>query len=186
MPRKKPVESTRPPVGHPDYAFPQETHNLMATAQAGHLALSEMADNKASILMGATFVVFALVIEEITSNQATAPLVILAIFSLLSTILSVLALRPRVMKPPAQFGPNTNVIFFGGFSGVPEDRYIDHIIEIMRDEEATFRTMARDLYQNGRVLQFEKYRYLSYAYTIFLVGIISTFAAFLVELAMKA
>ena len=56
------------------------------------------------------------------------------------------------------------------------------MIEILRSEEATYRVMARDLYQNGRVLQFKKYRYLSYAYTAFLVGIVATFAAFIIDL----
>ena len=182
MPRTKPVVSTRPPVGHPDYEFPKEVHNLLVTAQSGHLALSEMADSKASILMGATFVVFTLAIGEISSNRATAPLLILAGFSFLATVLSVLALRPKLMKPTAVVGPKSNLVFFGAFAGIPEEEYIDRMIEILRSEEATYRVMARDLYQNGRVLQFKKYRYLSYAYTAFLVGIVATFAAFLVDL----
>ncbi len=182
MPRAKPVVSTRPPVGHPDYEFPKEVHNLLVTAQSGHIALSEMADSKASILMGATFVVFTLAINQITSNQATLPLLILTSFSFLATLFSVLALRPKVMKPPTTIGPNTNVVFFGSFSGIPEEAYIDHIIDTLRSEEATYRVMARDLYQNGRVLQFKKYRYLSYAYAAFLVGLVGTFGAFLIEL----
>lgn len=182
MPRTKPVVSTRPPVGHPDYEFPKEVHNLLVTAQSGHLALSEMADSKASILMGATFVVFTLAIGEISSNRATAPLLILAGFSFLATVLSVLALRPKLMKPTAAVGPKSNIVFFGAFSGIPEEEYIDRIIDTLRSEEATYRVMARDLYQNGRVLQFKKYRYLSYAYTAFLVGIVATFGAFLIDL----
>jgi hypothetical protein len=182
MLREKPAVSTRPPVGHPDYEFPKEVHNLLVTAQSGHIALSEMADSKASILMGATFVVFTLAINEIASNEATIPLMILASFSFLATLFSVLALRPKIMKPPSTIGPNTNVVFFGSFSGVPEDEYIDHIIETLRSEEATYRVMARDLYQNGRILQFKKYRYLSYAYVAFLAGLVGTFGAFLLEL----
>lgn len=182
MPRTKPVVSTRPPVGHPDYEFPKEVHNLLVTAQSGHLALSEMADSKASILMGATFVVFTLAIGEISSNRATAPLLILAGFSFLATVLSVLALRPKLMKPTAVVGPKSNLVFFGAFAGIPEEEYIDRMIEILRSEEATYRVMARDLYQNGRVLQFKKYRYLSYAYMAFLIGIVATFGAFLIDL----
>lgn len=186
MPAKKAAVSSRPPVGHPDYEFPKEVHNLLVTAQSGHIALSEMADTKASILMGATFVVFTLSIGEITSDNATAPLLILAAFSFLATVLSVLALRPKLLKPPTKIGPNTNVVFFGSFSGIPEDEYIDHMIEVLRSEEETYRVMARDLYQNGRVLQFKKYRYLSYAYSVFLVGIVATFAAFLIDMVGRA
>lgn len=186
MARAKPAVSTRPQVGHPDYEFPKEVHNLLVTAQQGHITLSEMADTKASILMGATFVVFTLAIGELSTNQVTLPLLILAGFSFLATVLSILALRPKLMKPPTQIGPQTNIVFFGSFSGIPEEDYIDHVITVLRSEEDTYRVMARDLYQNGRVLQFKKYRYLSYAYSAFLVGLFATAATFLIELIIKA
>ncbi|HEX8214892.1 MAG TPA: Pycsar system effector family protein [Allosphingosinicella sp.] len=177
--------SSRPPVGHPDYEFPKEVHNLLVTAQTTHVELSAMADSKASILMGATFVVFGLAIEEISSNAATLPLVVLATFSFISTVLSVLAIRPKILKPPRRPGPHTNLLFFGAFTGMPEDEYVDDIIEILRSEEQTYRRMARDLYQNGQVLQHKKYKYLSYSYTLFLAGLVATFAAILLQMALR-
>lgn len=186
MPRQKPIVSTRPPVGHPDYEFPKEVHNLLVTAQSGHIALSEMADTKASILMGATFVVFTLAVSEITSGEATVSLLVLTVFSFLATVFSILALRPKILKPPTTIQPNTNVVFFGSFTGIPEEQYIDHMIEVMRSEEATYRAMARDLYQNGQVLQRKKYRYLSYAYATFLVGLVGTFVSFVIEQVLSA
>lgn len=174
--------STRPPVGHPDYEFPKEVHNLLVTAQSGHVALSAMADSKASILMGATFVVFSLAMGQITSSKPTISLLLLASFAFVSTVLSVLAIRPKLLVPPKVVGPKTNLLFFGSFSGLDEDAYIDHIISVLRSEESAYRTMARDLYQNGRVLQYKKYRYLSYAYSTFLVGLGLTAVAFVVEL----
>ena len=42
--------------------------------------------------------------------------------------------------------------------------------------------MARDIYQNGMVLQRKKYRMLGYAYRIFLVGLVASFVAFVVDL----
>ncbi len=177
--------STRPPVGHPDYEFPKEVHNLLVTAQTGHVALSAMADSKASILMGATFVVFSLAIGQITSDKPTVSLLLLAGFAFLATVFSVLAIRPQMMTPPKTVGPNTNLLFFGSFSGLPEEEYIDRIVDILRTEEGVYRTMARDLYQNGRVLQNKKYRYLSYAYTTFLAGLGLTAVAFVIELLLK-
>jgi len=41
--------------------------------------------------------------------------------------------------------------------------------------------MARDLHQNGVILQLHKYRYLRYAYRTFLVGIVATAVAFVAE-----
>lgn len=182
--RKTPEASSRPPIGHPDYEFPKEVHNLLVTAQTGHVALSAMADSKASILMGATFVVFSLAIGQITSDRPTVSLLLLAGFAFLATIFSVLAIRPQMLSPPKQIGPNTNLLFFGSFSGLPEEEYIDEIVKILRTEEGVYRTMARDLFQNGRVLQRKKYRYLSYAYTTFLTGLALTGVAFVVELIM--
>jgi hypothetical protein len=174
--------STRPPVGHPDYEFPKEVHNLLVTAQTSHVALSAMADSKASILMGATFVVFSLAIGQITSDKPTLSLLLLAGFAFLATVFSVFAIRPQLMTPPKVVGPDTNLLFFGQFSGLKEDEFIDNIIDVLRSEEKTYRTMARDLYQNGRVLQVKKYRYLSYAYTTFLVGLTLTGISFIFEL----
>jgi hypothetical protein len=177
--------STRPPVGHPDYEFPKEVHNLLVVAQQNHVALSEMADSKASILMGATFVVFTLTIGEIMQHKATASLLLLAGFSFAATILSVLAVRPNMRKPPATRTPGLNMLFFGSFAGQPEEKYIDDIIEILRSEEDTYRAMARDLYQNGKFLYRNKYRHLSHAYSVFLIGLMATLIAFIAELFMK-
>ena len=41
--------------------------------------------------------------------------------------------------------------------------------------------MARDIYQNGTVLQTKKYRLLGYAYRIFLVGLVASFTAFVIQ-----
>jgi hypothetical protein len=180
-----PPVSEKPPVGHPDYEFPKEVHNLLVTAQTGHIALSAMADSKASILMGATLVVFSLTIGQITSEKATASLLLLGAFSFLATVLSIMAIRPKLTHPPATIQPGANILFFGCFAGLPQEEFIDHVIDVLRSEEATYRAMARDLYQNGQVLHRKKYRYLSYAYSTFLVGFMATLIAFTYELLSK-
>ena len=109
-----------------------------------------------------------------------------ALIDRLATILSVMSLRPKILKPPTTIQPNTNIVFFGSFTGIPEEQYISHVVDVMRSEEKTYRAMARDLYQNGQVLQRKKYRYLSYAYSSFLIGIVATFAVFLIEMAVEA
>lgn len=174
--------SERPPIGHPDYEFPKEVHNLLVTALTTHVTLSAMADSKASILMGATFVVFGLTLGQLTSGNAVLPLpmMMLGLFSFLATVLSVLAIRPKIRPIPPQF--RTNMLFFGSFSFMEQDEYIDRMIDLLRSEEEAYRTMARDLYQNGVFLRKKKYKYLGYAYATFLAGIVATFVAFLFEL----
>lgn len=177
--------SSKPPVGHPDYEFPKEVHNLLVVAQTTHVQLSAMADSKASILMGAAYVVFTLTLGEITKTSATLPLLILGGFSFAATVLSVLAIRPKIMKPGKKSDARTNFLFFGSFAGIGEEEYIDHVIDTLRTEESVYRAMARDLYQNGRVLNQRKYKYLSHAYAVFMVGIVTTLIAFCYELFVK-
>jgi Family of unknown function (DUF5706) len=55
------------------------------------------------------------------------------------------------------------------------------VLAELADDERIYRTMLRDIHQNGMVLQHKKYRYLRFAYLLFLCGLIVTFAVFLVE-----
>lgn len=168
------------PHDHPEYEFPKEVHNMLVAALAAHVQLSAMADTKASILMGATFVVFTLTIGQMGSATllASPSLIVLGVFSFVATVLSVMAVMPKIKTPK---GRNPNYLFFGVFSTISEAEFVDRMIDTMRDEEATYRIMARDLYQNGMVLQNKKYYYLTRAYQAFLIGIVLTLLAFVIQ-----
>ena len=86
---------------HPDYEFPKEVHNMLVSALAAHVALSAMADTKASILMGATFLVFTLTIGQMaTATLASSyPLLVLGAFAFAATVLSVMAVMPKIKIP---------------------------------------------------------------------------------------
>jgi len=176
---------TRPPYGHADYEFPKEVQNLLVVAQAAHMTMSSMADTKASTLMAATFVVFSLTLGQLSTSQMTVPMLVLGGFSFLATIFSVLAIKPNLAAPPKHMRPGVNFMFFGAFVGTPEDEFIDKVIETMQSEEAVYRAMARDLYQNGCSLYAKKYRYLAHAYTTFLIGFGTTLVALCWEFALR-
>jgi hypothetical protein len=157
------------------YEFPKEVHNMLVGAQSAHVQFSVMADSKASILMGASFVVFSLTLGQLQSQKVSVPLLLLGTFSFAATVLSVLAILPETGgKKMAAANP----LFFGIFSRMKEEEFVDTLVAEMRSEEKVYRMMARDLYQNGVVLQRHKYRYLRYAYRTFLVGIIATAMGF--------
>ena len=164
--------------------------HLMRTTQQIHVQLSQMADQKASILMGATFVVFTLAIGQARAGAGalTTPLAILATFSFLSALLAVSAVLPRVGKaPPVVYKDgkdHSNILFFGRFEQMEEDEFIAAVKTRLRTEEDMYETMLRDTYQNGVVLARRKYRYLAYAYRLFVVGLTLTFVAFAFEMAM--
>jgi hypothetical protein len=164
--------------------FPPNAVHLVRTTQQITMQLSQMADQKASILMGATFVVFTLAVGQARAGGGAlaVPLTILATFSFLSALLAVSAVLPRVAAPPAADAGGGNILFFGRFAAMREEDYIAAVKARLRSEEDMYDAMLRDTYQNGIILARRKYRFLGYAYRLFLVGLTLTFAAFAYEM----
>lgn len=154
--------------------------HLVRTATQTNLQLSQMADQKASILMGATFVVFTISIGQARGGAVPLALLALAGFSFLSAMCAVAAVLPSISGKGSANG-RPNLLFFGTFSHWDEDEFADKVLAELGDDERIYRTMLRDIHQNGMVLQHKKYRFLRYAYLLFLTGLIVTFVTFLVE-----
>ena len=164
----------------PKQLAPNAVH-LVRTATQTNLALSQMADQKASILMGATFVVFTLSIGQARGGEVPIALLVLAGFAFLSAMAAVAAVLPSVSGKSGSGEPN--VLFFGTFTQLSEDEFADQILARLAEDEAIYRTMLRDIHQNGMVLQHKKYRFLRLAYLLFLAGLVATAAVFVWELA---
>ena len=159
--------------------YPVNAVHLMRTTQLAQLQLSAMADTKASILMGATFVIFTITIGQSRGGAAPLPLLILGGAAFFSAIFAVLAVLPKVSRPKRS--GQSNILFFGVFTQLSEEAFIDEVTQRIRTEEGIYRTMARDIYQNGTVLQTKKYRMLAYAYQVFLLGLVASCGAYVVE-----
>ena len=168
------TDETEPPT------YPVNAAHLMRTTQLAQLQLSAMADSKASILMGATFVIFTITIGQARAEGgAPLPLLILGGAAFFSAIFAVLAVLPKVGRPKRTGA--SNILFFGVFTQMGEEEFIDAVTARARTEDAIYRTMARDIYQNGMVLQNKKYRMLAYAYHVFLVGLVASCTAYVIE-----
>ncbi|TIX49396.1 Pycsar system effector family protein [Alteraurantiacibacter aquimixticola] len=169
------------PAGLPQYT-PQAVQ-MLRTVQVNTLMLSQMADQKASILMGATFLVFSIAVSRSLAGDLPYSLAILAVFAFLSSLCAVMAVLPSVGK--ADPGDRANLLFFGHFCGMEEGQWTEDVLKQMRHDDHLFRVMLHDIYQNGQVLQRRKYRYLSLAYRIFIGGLFVTLTAFAVELGLS-
>ena len=159
---------------------PNAIHTLR-TAQLMTLSLSQMADQKASMLMGASFVVFSIAVGRSLSGEVAWPLAILALFAFLSALCAAIAVMPSIGRP-RDAGAPSNRIFFGHFSHRDEEEWTREVLGELHADETVFRLILHDIYQNGQVLRRRKYRFLGYAYRIFITGLLVTLAAFVVEL----
>lgn len=152
--------------------------HLIRTTQQIQVQLSAMADHKASILMGATFLVFTIAINQASQDNRDPALMVLGASAFLSAVLAILAVIPAVR--PAKESP-LNLLFFGSFTSLSEEEYIEALTNELRAQDDILRRMARDIYQNGAVLRFKKYHFLRLAYNLFLTGLVATVVVFLGE-----
>jgi len=160
-------------------AYPANAAHMMRTAQLAQLQLSAMADNKASILMGAAFVIFTIAIGQARSGAPPLPLLILGGAAFFAAIFAVLAVLPKAGGGKPRGEPN--ILFFGVFTRMGEEEFIDEVTARLRTDDSIYRTMARDIYQNGCVLQNKKYRMLGWAYRMFLAGLVASCAAYVIQ-----
>src|SRR5215207_6510609 len=105
-------------VNPDDPVFPKEVHNLLVSANATNITLSGMADTKASILLGASFVVFSISINDIAAGRASMPLLVLAAFSFVATVFGVLTVRPSRFPKRSIPVEKVNLLFFGSYTNV--------------------------------------------------------------------
>lgn len=150
---------------------------LLRTAQQIQYQLSQMADQKASMLLGATFVIFTITVSQIHSVAKPVPLLILGAAAFVSAFLAVIAVLPSTTAPPRATGP-ANILFFGSFTQVPEDEFVEMLLDVVSDSRSVYEAFAHDIYQNGRILAQKKYRFLTYAYRVLLAGLVLSFLAF--------
>ncbi len=170
------------PSGERPPLVPNYVH-VVRTAQAMHLSLSQMADQKASILMGATFVIFTLAIGQAKGGMPPWPLTILGGFAFVSAILAVSVVMPSLNTRRANPDAPVNLLFFGSFVRLSEDDFVEALRAGVRDDNDALEIMARDLYQNGQVLAHKKYRLLGYAYRVLLAGLVASLGAVIWDIA---
>ena len=120
-----------------DETFSQNAVHLMRTAQLAQLQLSAMADTKASILMGATFVIFTITIGRGHDGSAPLPLLILGGAAFLAAICTILAVLPKTK--PGVGGGKPNILFFGNFTQMDEEAFVEELVARLRGDDSLYR-----------------------------------------------
>ncbi len=185
LPQAEPVKAS-PSMPSPT-GFSNHAIHLLRTTQQINMMLSQMADAKASILMGATFLVFTIAVGQARDGALPWSLGVLALFAFVSAMCAVFAVLPSVSGPDQARvrDANPNILFFGHFTHMDEADWTDSVLDDLRADETVFRAMLHDIYQNGQVLQRKKYKYLAYAYKSFMTGLTLTAITLAVEYAAR-
>jgi pycsar effector protein len=153
-----------------------------------HSRLSDMADNKAHILITVNSIilsaVISLLLRKLDNNEYLAiPSFILLLVSLITMVFAILATRPKI--PNGVFTSEditekkVNLLFFGNFYKMGLEAYREAMLKVMDDHDFLYDNLIRDVYSQGVVLG-RKYYLLRIAYSVFMFGLIVAVVAFII------
>ena len=165
--------------------------NMLRLVLRNHIQLSEMADNKANIIIGTSAVIFSLLLPQVNeNNEVKLHIVALLITAALAAFVSILSVSPRTRnwlqslfrkarrKKPQSFNP----LFFSAYVNMPEADFVDYMFEhVLQEESDTCEAILIDLHRLGLILE-RKYQYLTYSYSIFAVGLILSALLLIIDL----
>jgi predicted metal-dependent HD superfamily phosphohydrolase len=166
---------------------------MFRTTSHNHILLSEMADNKANILITINSIILSIVvsvlIRKLEENpKLMIPTVLLVLVCLTTTVFAILSTRPTVNTGTFTrediHSKRTNLLFFGNFFGMRLQDYEWGMREMMKDSEYLYGSLIKDIYYLGKVLG-RKYKYLRLAYNIFMYGFVLSILSFLIALALS-
>jgi hypothetical protein len=147
--------------------------NLLRTAQQHHVALSNMADTKANIIITVSSIVLTLSLGRMNDPDLRVSVLTLAGFTLVAQLLAILAVLPKY-RPLKITGdklpPNFNLLFFGHFSELSRERFLTEMTHALTPDGSPYAVWSNDIYSLGTYLSRYKYRYLRYSYLFFLTG----------------
>lgn len=162
---------------------------MFRITSANNQRLSDMADNKAQLLITVNSIILSLIVSLVLRRLEDnvfliIPTFILLIVSLSCIIFSILATRPSI--PDGLFTQNdierkkVNLLFFGNFYKMALSDYSKGMITVMNDQEFLYGTLITDVYSQGVVLG-RKYKLIRIAYNIFMFGLIAAVFAYIIS-----
>ncbi|SDD75239.1 Pycsar system effector family protein [Niabella drilacis] len=155
--------------------------------------LSDMADNKAQILITVNSIILSAIITLLLRKLDAKDPLVYPTFLILSTavitmVVGILATRPSL--PNGIFtkedvdSKKINLLFFGNFYRMHLDEYASGMRKIMGDKDFLYDTLIKDVFSQGVVLG-RKYKLLRLAYNIFMFGIIFSVIGFLIAMILN-
>jgi hypothetical protein len=165
---------------------------MFRVSSSNHQRLSDMADNKAHIMITVNSIILSAIISLLLRrledySSLIIPTFIILMVSLTTMVFAILATRPSI--PEGRFSPQdvddkkVNLLFFGNFYRMNLQDYIAGMRNVMADREFLYGSLIIDVYSQGVVLG-RKYRLLRISYNIFMFGLIASVFAFILASAI--
>ncbi|MDR6807298.1 putative metal-dependent HD superfamily phosphohydrolase [Dyadobacter sp. BE34] len=153
-----------------------------------HQRLSDMADNKAHIMITTTSIIISVLLSVLVRKlednaYLIIPTMMLLTVCMVTMVFSILSTRPTI--PRGTFtqddidAKSVNLLFFGNFYRMSFNEYSKGMQTMMNDRDFLYGSLTKDVYSQGVVLG-RKYRLLRVAYNVFMFGIVISVVAFVI------
>ena len=151
---------------------------FLRTTQLNLVQLSQMADQKANIVLGASFIMITIIVGISSSSGLTASLATLGGFTMISAILALLAVMPSL---PGDSKADLNPIYFSDVARMSKEQHRDLLRSYVADQSRLYELVAADIHESAGVLRSKKFAFLRAAYLVFIAGLLATAAVMAVE-----
>lgn len=157
----------------------RQAQMMFKTALRNHIDLTNIADNKANMMLSINAVIITLTMPllatQLQENKfLIIPTSILLLTCVLSVIFATLVTRPIKMTGMTNLEKlkqgTTNLFFFGNFYSMKLGQYQEAIKSVISDEQVLDNTIINDLFFLGASLG-NKYAQLRICYMVFMVGV---------------
>ena len=190
FPEDKPGEKKKSNGGGQSGFITKGIQTMLRLTSENHMRLSEMADNKANILISVNAIIISVILSvlirkiEVDKHLAIPTFIFLGT-GLTTIVLSILATRPKITKGRFTrediLNRKTNLLFFGNFFNTELEEYKWGMTTMMKDPNYLYGTLVDDIYYLGKVLG-RKYKLVRIAYSVFMIGIIISAFAFIIAI----
>lgn len=151
--------------------------HFLRQTRVHHVQLSGMADVKANMMLTVASVVLTFSVGYLADPAFQWAALTLILFCFASIVAAIYSAMPRVLLPgkgvprPDPKDPNYNPLFFGSFIHMTLEEYTAEMERVINDPSESIELMVREVYSLGCFLAYRKYRYLRWAYLLFLCGL---------------
>ncbi|WP_026461565.1 Pycsar system effector family protein [Adhaeribacter aquaticus] len=188
---EKPNEADKPKIKDKENKAKKPergVETMFRITAANHMHLSDMADNKAHILLTINSVIVSVIVSFLFRKISDEPHFLIPAILFLITSLVTLVAAILVTMPSVQGGTITledikrkkgNLLFFGNFYNMRFEDYEFGINVMMEDKDYLYGSMIRDNFNLGLVLE-KKYKKLRFAYAFFMFGFVISVISFMI------
>ncbi len=153
--------------------------HLLRQTRVHHVQLSAMADVKANMMLTVASVVLTYTVGYLADPAFQWGAFTLILFCMASVVAAIFATMPRVPLPgksgghPDLNGTHFNLLFFGSFIHMSYEEFNESMEKLLNQPGEAVDAMVREIYTLGTFLAYKKYRYLRWAYMLFLTGLLT-------------